>query len=514
MKHVMTYTDVLERLDAHGLLVRTDNAPVPERMSTPVPGPVLSGRVQEDSRLVGPGDIFVAVTGLQHNGLDYVNAAVRQGAAVVVRAAGDADEARNEAPGHAPRIAVTDARRALAELASAANGDPGQPLRVAAVTGTNGKTTVATLLAGTLSALGHPTGFLGTTGYRYAGHDVPATHTTPSCVRLYGLLADMLQRGTTHVAVEASSHALDQHRLRVADVDVAVFTNLTRDHLDYHGSEAAYLTAKKRLFDGLSASASAVVNHDDPAAQHITADCRARVVHVGEKLEHPSGIGWQITSSRLDGQDLVVDGRPCRTRLPGRFNAVNVALTYGALTALGARPEEAVGVLETAAPAPGRFETLRLDGGRTAVIDYAHTPDALAQILDAVRGVMEAAASAADGADAPPRLWVVFGCGGDRDRGKRPLMGRVAEERADCVVVTSDNPRFEDPEAIIDDVLSGMERPGAAVREADRTRAVQQAVRGMRRGDVLVVAGKGHETVQVVGSEALPCDDRHILEGA
>ncbi len=525
MMPVMTYTDVLQRLRAHDLLV--DRAEQPNR--------TLSGRVQEDSRLVGPGDIFVAVSGTHQNGLDFVAAALEQGAALVVAASheghglglglGEDGQRRGQAPRSqapdVPWIRVTDARCALVELVSLSFRDPGHRLGLAAVTGTNGKTTTATLIAGALNALGHTAGFVGTTGYRYAGQDIPATHTTPSCVRLHALLFDMLEQGCTHAAIEASSHALDQHRLRPADVDVAVFTNLTRDHLDYHGSEQAYLSAKKRLFDGLSSTAWAIVNGDDPAACQMTADCRARVVRVGEVLPgrqgHPLQTGadvdlaWHITASHLDGLELVLDGQACCTRLPGRFNAINAALTYGVLTAFGASRRDALGVLETAEPAPGRFETLRLGGERTAVIDYAHTPDALAQILDAVRGVMDA--ETPKGASRP-RLWVVFGCGGDRDRGKRPLMGRVAEERADRVVVTSDNPRFEDPEAIIDDVLAGMHHPGAVLREADRARAVQAAVRGMNAGDILVVAGKGHETVQVVGSEAIPCDDRHILEGA
>jgi len=482
MTPTITYTDILERLRAHDILVEANGAPT---------GP-LSGRVQEDSRHVTEGDTFVAITGTRHDGLQHVPAAQNQGAAVVV--------AQTAPPGGTPGpwIQVTDARRALVELVSLSFHDPGSRLRIAAVTGTNGKTTTATLVAGTLNALGYRVGFVGTTGYRFDGQVAEASHTTPSCVRLHSMLHTWQGRGCTHAALEASSHALDQHRLRPADVDVAVFTNLTRDHLDYHGSEEQYLRAKKRLFDGLSSSSWAIVNAADAASSHITADCRAQIVRVG------IDIPWEIKASRLDGLDLMIDGRACHTRLPGRFNAFNTVLTYGALTAFGVSSTDAIGALETADPAPGRFETLRLKGDLTAIIDYAHTPDALAQILDAVRDVT----------GSERRLWVVFGCGGDRDRGKRPLMGRVAEERADRVVVTSDNPRHEDPEAILDDVLSGMQHPDRALREVDRTSAIEEAVRRMSAGDVLVVAGKGHETVQVVGDLSIPLDDRHILEGA
>lgn len=505
MTHVLTHTDMLKRLQEHDLVVHTTGQPPVE----------LSGRVHEDSRLVGPGDVFVAISGGSHDGLNYVDAARKQGAALVVAAAGAPAARTAAASERMPWIRVTDARRALVELVSLSLGDPGRQLGLAAVTGTNGKTTTATLIDGALNALGYASGFVGTTGYRYAGQSHSASHTTPSCVRLHTLMHDMLGSGCTHAAIEASSHALDQHRLRPADVDVAVFTNLTRDHLDYHGTETGYLQAKKRLFDGLSSTACAVLNGDDPAADRMAADCRARVVRVGEGAGTGIDITWQITASDLHGLELLLNGHACRTRLPGRFNAMNAALTYGALTAFGVAHGDALRVLEAAEPAPGRFETLQLRGEKTAIIDYAHTPDALAQILDAVRDVMTASQDTRAGSPlSGNRLWVVFGCGGDRDRGKRPLMGRVAEERADCVVVTSDNPRFEDPEAIMDDVLSGMRTPGAARRQADRTQAVQEAVNDMKAGDVLVVAGKGHETVQVVGSEAIPCDDRHILEGA
>ena len=449
--------------------------------------------VTDDSRDVRPGSLFVAVTGSVADGRSYVDQAMQAGACGVVMEAGIS------VPGAVPTLFVTHARSALLELSSLLAGDPGQSLTLVAVTGTNGKTTTATLLADALNRLGENTGFLGTTGYRFGTHEESATHTTPSAPRLMNLLATMQDQAVTACAMEASSHALDQHRLRPSDVDVAVFTNLTRDHLDYHGSEAAYLAAKKLLFDGLSPDAVAVVNADDPAWSALTADCKAKVICVGQGAD--ADMSWTLHGMTPAGLDIEVDGCRFTSRLSGRFNAVNLAMTFAALSAAGYEATRIRDVLECVQPVRGRFEVLHLPGDRTAIVDYAHTPDALEKVLTAARELVATGSL----------LWVVFGCGGDRDRGKRPLMGRVAEQGADKVVLTSDNPRSEQPRAILDDIRSGMDRATVALSETDRSVAIGWTLRAAGCGDVVVIAGKGHETYQVIGAETRPFDDRAVV---
>lgn len=449
--------------------------------------------VTEDSRDVRRGSLFVAITGRVADGRSYIDQAIRAGALGVVT------ESETPVPTAAITIQVTNARRALLEMSSLLAGDPGRALTLVAVTGTNGKTTTATLVADALNRLGASTGFLGTTGYTFGTHVESATHTTPSAPRMMHLLATMRAEGVTACALEASSHALDQHRLRPSDVDVAVFTNLTRDHLDYHGSEGAYLAAKKLLFDGLSPDAVAVVNTDDAAWSALTADCKAKVVRVGQGAD--SDMSWTLHGMTPAGLDMEVDGHRFTARLSGRFNAVNLAMTFAALKEAGYKASRIREVLESVQPVRGRFEVLHLPGERTAIVDYAHTPDALEKVLEAARELVAAGSL----------LWVVFGCGGDRDRGKRPLMGQVAMHGADKVVLTSDNPRSEAPQAILDDIRSGMDGATVAHSDTDRSAAIGWALHAAGPGDVIVVAGKGHETYQVIGAETRPFDDRAVV---
>lgn len=501
----MHMKDLIERLSERGNLLGVEPRGMTDTMTF--------DRVLDDSRRVGPDDCFVAVRGSQVDGHMFIDKAVQNGATVIVYEAAAPDaigprrtSATPGAPGAAALVRVADSRRALADLASLVHGDPADDMDLYAVTGTNGKTTTTTLISQSLGRLGRPTGFIGTTGigrFGPRGGDLTeATHTTPSALELYGLLADMRRSGVTACAMEASSHALDQHRLRVEDVDVAVFTNLTRDHLDYHGSDEKYLQAKKRLFDDLLADACAVTNADDPAGVRVTRDTPAEVTTYG--TTSGADIRMHVVSDDLGGLRLEIDGRTARFRLAGAFNAWNLTASYAALVAKGVPAEDVFAALVECDPVPGRFETIRFDDGSVVVIDYAHTPDALENILTAVRGSLTRGG----------RLWCAFGCGGDRDRGKRPLMGRAAERLSDHVIATSDNPRTEDPEAILADVREGFEHPEEATFLADRVQAIDFAAEHMPAGCTLVLAGKGHETYQVVGERKIPFDERAIVREA
>ncbi|MEQ9103394.1 MAG: UDP-N-acetylmuramoyl-L-alanyl-D-glutamate--2,6-diaminopimelate ligase [Rhodothermales bacterium] len=495
----LTYDDARARLDACGLLV--DGSAVGSDFPVGMP--------TDDSRMVTEGATFVAIRGTKEDGHKHIRSALKSGARCIVHETDLTDvKPVVKLPEGVATLHVRSgqARAALAELAAMATGNPGADLLLVATTGTNGKTTTATLIAEALTGLGTSCGFVGTTGYRVARPDggepvtLAARHTTPSAPTLYGLLADMREAGCTACSMEASSHAIHQHRFRVEDVDVAVFTNLTRDHLDYHGSEDAYFSAKKMLFDGLGADRSAVVNADDPRAMDLVADCPAQVLTYGSTPY--ADIQWTLHASTADGLDLTVDGHRARYPLAGSFNAANLTACYAALRAAGHASTDIFPVLEASRPVEGRFEVVSGRSGVKAVIDYAHTPDALEQVLRAARDITPE----------NKRLWVVFGCGGDRDRGKRPLMARTAERLADRVIVTSDNPRNEDPDAIIEEIMAGFMRPWLPMRVTDRAEAIGLAMRSASAGEVVVVAGKGHETYQEIGDERTPFDDHaHVL---
>lgn len=496
----LTYDDARAWLDACGLLAGGEAG---RSASGEAEGGAQLGMPTDDSRTVTAGATFVAIPGTKQDGHKHIRSALKQGALCIVHET----ELANLKPavtlpeGVATlQVAAGHAREALAELAAWAAGNPAAGLTLVATTGTNGKTTTATLVAEALTGMGQPCGFMGTTGYRTGSTTMDALHTTPSAPTLYGLLADMRAAGCTACSMEASSHAIHQHRFRLRDVDVAVFTNLTRDHLDYHGTEDAYFAAKKRLFDGLEASSSAVVNADDPRANALVADCAGQVLTYGEAPF--ADIQWTLHDSTADGLDLTVDGHRAWYRLAGAFNAANLSACYAALRAVGHEPADIFPVLEACRPVDGRFEVVSGTSRVKAVIDYAHTPDALEQVLRAARDITPE----------NKRLWVVFGCGGDRDRGKRPLMARAAERLADRVIVTSDNPRNEDPDEIIEDIMAGFERPWLPMRVTDRAEAIGLAMRSASAGEVVVVAGKGHETYQEIGDERTPFDDHaHVL---
>lgn len=479
---------LLRRLDAAGLLRKR-----PKRFDN-----IKIDHLAHDSRKVGPHGLFVAIRGEQADGHLFIDKAVQNGAIAIVCEAVPED-AVAQASGTA-FVHVTNSRAALAELSAAFYGDPAHQLKLVGVTGTNGKTTTTFLLHHLLTTLGERTGLIGTIELRLGGAPIEASLTTPDALEINRLLRTMVTQGCTACVMEVSSHALDQDRVRGLRYDAALFTNLTRDHLDYHPSLQHYLAAKKKLFDGLTPEATALYNRDDAAGPQMVADTAAHVVSYGRTPE--ADLQVEVLANRLDGLRLRLDGRERTFRLVGLFNAYNLLAAYGAGRALGYAPGDVLDALATAAPVPGRFEQFRFASGTTVIVDYAHTPDALENVLQTIHETRPAEAA----------VWCLFGCGGDRDRDKRRLMGAIAERHADRVIVTSDNPRTEDPEAIMNDIRRGMDRPGEALWIVDRRAAIREAAARARPGDVVLVAGKGHEPYQVIGTEKRPFDDREEVK--
>jgi len=462
--------------------------------------------VASDSREVQPGWLFVAIRGGQYDGHDAIASAIDRGATVVI---GDLplDEVRFKGPQLATYVRVEDTRLALARIVHAILDEPSKGLRVYGVTGTNGKTTCATILEQLFASVGLQAGFIGTTGIRYAGKSIDATHTTPHARALCDFFTEMKSNRVDVVSMEVSSHALDQYRVGGIDFAGAIFTNLTHDHLDYHETMDRYSDAKKKLFDSLSPSAVAVVNGDDAYAAHMTRDCVARrIIRVGEDESNDV----QITDVEIGAHGtrftLVVPGKHVRdggqelyisTPLIGRFNVTNAALCAVMAIQEGIKAADVKAGMQVVRGPAGRMERYGLTSGAVAVVDYAHTPDALQKALEVVREILP------DGG----RLHVVFGCGGDRDAGKRPVMGGIAARLADAVWVTSDNPRTENPNTIIDGIRVGIEQELKGKKAEgihiipDRRKAISEALDHAQAHDIVLIAGKGHETVQVVGAE-------------
>jgi len=451
-----------------------------------------------DSRKVVRGGLFAALPGTRVHGGEFIQYALRMGAGSILTDRKGAEIARAEiAASKAPLVVVEDARAALAHAAALWFG--AQPATVVAVTGTNGKTSVASFTRQIWAALGLEAVNVGTTGVEGA-FAAPGIHTTPEPLTLHRVLAEMAEAGVSHVAMEASSHGLDQRRMEAVHLAAAAFTNLTQDHLDYHGDMERYFEAKLRLFSELlPEDGVAVVNLDDPYGDRVAEACDARdieVIGVGHYAEDAS---LKITGRRLDetGQDLLFrwQGRPVQARLPliGAFQAMNVLTAAGLVIAAGEDPEAVFDALPRLTGVRGRMQLAgRRANGAPVFVDYAHTPDALDTALKALRPHVMG------------RLVVVFGAGGDRDRGKRPLMGRAAAENADILFVTDDNPRSEDPGAIRAEVLQGCPE---AVEVGDRAEAILRGVDALEPGDALLIAGKGHETGQTVGDVIYPFDD-------
>ena len=456
-----------------------------------------------DSRAVTRGDLFVAVPGLRRDGRLYIAEALDRGAAAVVTEGEDPLTGTSHG-----RILVPSAREAMARLADRFFDHPSGALSVVGITGTNGKTTTSYLVEALLRGKGVRTGVVGTIQYRVGDEPLPAGQTTPEALELQGLLARMVAAGVKGLAMEVSSHALALHRVDGIDFDVAVFTNLTQDHLDFHGTLEAYRRAKRRLFELLALSPKhdrwAIINGDDPAGPSMVEGLGLRTLTYGFRPAarvHPLEY-----ASTLDGIRMAVETPSGRldvaSPLIGEHNVMNLLAACGVGVALGMEPSMIRRALETVAAVPGRFERVEAGQPFLVVVDYAHTPDALERVLRTARKLTRG------------RLGVVFGCGGDRDRGKRPIMGGIAARLADQVWVTSDNPRSEDPLAIIKEVVAGVGDAWSGLERCaklpDRRAAIRAALDWARPGDLLVIAGKGHETYQIIGREALPFDDRAV----
>jgi UDP-N-acetylmuramoyl-L-alanyl-D-glutamate--2,6-diaminopimelate ligase len=463
-------------------------------------------KIQYDSRKVERGDLFVALKGSGADGHQFAKAAVERGAKIVVLEDDSTLPDYYFMHNHVVKIVVPDSRKALAILSANFFGTPSQDLTMVGVTGTNGKTTTTHLIKAILESAGLTAGLIGTIEYVIGSRSIPASHTTPESLELNDILAQMLASGCQAVSMEVSSHALHQSRVFGIDYDVAVFTNLTQDHLDYHGTMEEYFKAKKQLFDTLSKDAVAVTNADDAWGEQIASSTNARTISYGVA---------QKASLRAINVRLAIDGTTFTVRsgneecmvtssLVGRFNVSNMLAAYATGLGLGYSHDTIAAGIGTVKNVRGRFERLPSPKGWSAIIDYAHTPDALEKCLLTIHDVMPK--------EHRGRIITVFGAGGDRDRTKRPLMGAIAGRLSDQVIVTSDNPRTEAPGQIIDEIVAGIPREATVTRETDRKKAIRTALQQARPGDVVLVAGKGHEDYQVIGKEKIHFSDREIVE--
>jgi UDP-N-acetylmuramoyl-L-alanyl-D-glutamate--2,6-diaminopimelate ligase len=447
-----------------------------------------------DNRRVERGAVFFCVRGFTRDGHDYAADAVARGAVALVV------DHRLELG--VPEVVVDDVRAAMAPAAARFHGDPTAKLRTVGVTGTNGKTTSAYLVRALLEAAGEPTGLLGTVKSVVGGVEHEVARTTPEAIELQAAFAAMRDAGDTHCVMEVSSHALALGRADAIHWTAAIFTNLTQDHLDFHPSMDDYFAAKRKLFE--AGPQVAIVNVDDPYGARLAAELADREALVTIAIDAPGAdLRASDISSDFSGSTFTAGGLALRSPLPGRFNVLNVLGAVGAARALGVDDATIVAALPDVEPVPGRFEPVAEGQDFALVVDYAHTPDSLENVLAAARPLTSSS------------VICVFGCGGDRDRGKRPLMGEIAARLADHTIVTSDNPRSEDPDAIVAEIMAGIGEGSAAEAIVDRRAAIERAVALARPGDVVVVAGKGHEQGQEFeGGRKLPFDDVGVAREA
>ena len=490
----MTARDLI---DALGGLVRSSEG-------VPAGATVLAG-VTCDSRRAARGGVFVALRGLKADGLDFVPEAVANGAALIV------SESARPAQLSAPWIVVSDGRLALALIGATAHGHPSREIPVVGVTGTNGKTTTAYLLASVLDAAHLSAGVLGTVHYRVGQDAREASRTTPESPEVQGLLREMFAAGNRSCVMEVSSHALALQRVDGLRFAAAIFTNLTRDHLDFHADMEQYFAAKRRLFEMLQPTAPGVINADDPRAAALVAVCGTALTYGMQKPAdvRPENLVMDLHGVRFRAATPAGPVEIVST-LVGRPNVYNLLAATAAATALGVPGAAISKGLARLAGVPGRFELVSAPGDDvTVVVDYAHTDDALRNLIETARPLTRG------------RVITVFGCGGDRDRTKRPLMGMVAARLSDVVVITSDNPRSEDPGSIIDEIRRGIPAGEASsgrtpdvMAIVDRAAAIEKAVSTARAGDLVLIAGKGHEKTQHIGTRVLPFDDADVAKAA
>lgn len=455
--------------------------------------------VQIDSRKVQPGDLFVALRGTQVDGHEYIEKAIGQGATAVV-----CESLPQHVSEDVTYLVYPDTELAVGPLATACAGNPSQRMKLVGVTGTNGKTTIATVLYNMFRRMGYKCGLCSTVCNYIDGRPIPTECTTPDAVTLNNLLGQMADEGCEYAFMEVSSHSVAQHRIGGLTFAGGIFTNLTRDHLDYHKTFENYRDAKKAFFDALPREAFAVTNADDRNGMVMVQNTRAQVKTYSAR--GAADFRGRILEESFEGMNLEMDGREVFVQFVGRFNVSNLLAVYAAAVLLGVEPDEALVQLSAMKPVNGRFESIRSPKGVTAIVDYAHTPDALVNVLQTINDVLQHRGE----------CWTVCGAGGNRDRGKRPIMAKVAVENSDRVIITSDNPRFEDPQAIIDDMLAGLseEQRQSVLSIVDRREAIRTACMLAKPGDVILVAGKGHEDYQIVQGVKHHFDDHEAIREA
>ena len=449
--------------------------------------------IQFDSRKATQGTVFVATRGTATDGHDFIGMAIENGASAVIC------EAMPETqPENVTFIRVANSSDVLGQMAAAWFGYPSSQLTLVGVTGTNGKTTIATLLYETFRALGYKTGLLSTVCNYIDTEAVEATHTTPDAIALNELLARMVQAGCKYAFMEVSSHAVDQRRIAGLDFDGGIFTNLTRDHIDYHLTFENYLKAKKRFFDDLSTDAFALTNADDKNGMVMLQNTKAQKHNYS--LRGMADFKTRILEHSFEGMLLDMNDREVNVAFTGKFNASNLTAVFGASVLLGQDELEVLRILSSLHSVSGRFETLHAPQGFTAIVDYAHTPDALNNVISTINQILEGNG----------RLITVVGCGGNRDKGKRPMMAREAVDGSWKAILTSDNPRFEDPQDILNDMLAGLDvtQKSKSLTIVDRREAIKTACAIAQKGDVVLVAGKGHEDYQIIQGVKHHFDDR------
>lgn len=453
--------------------------------------------IQFDSRKIVQGNAFVATRGTASDGHDYIVSAIEKGAVAVV--CEDLPEKISE---DITYIQVKDSADALGEMASAWYGFPSSKLTLVGVTGTNGKTTIATLLYKLFRELGHKAGLLSTVCNYIDDEAVEATHTTPDALELNGLLARMVEAGCEYAFMEVSSHSVEQRRIAGLEFDGGIFTNITRDHIDYHKTFENYLKAKKRFFDDLSTGSFALTNADDKNGLVMLQNTKA-TKHT-YSLRGLADFKTKILEHGFDGMLLSMNDREVNVSFIGKFNASNLSAVFGTAVLLGVEELEALRIISSLHSVSGRFETLRAPQGYTAIVDYAHTPDALNNVISTINQILQGNG----------RLITVVGCGGNRDKGKRPMMAREAVDGSWKAILTSDNPRFEEPQDILNDMLEGLDivQKTKSLTIVDRREAIKTACALAQKGDVVLIAGKGHEDYQIIQGVKHHFDDREEVK--
>ncbi|MDY6256405.1 MAG: UDP-N-acetylmuramoyl-L-alanyl-D-glutamate--2,6-diaminopimelate ligase [Bacteroidaceae bacterium] len=449
--------------------------------------------VQIDSRQVADGHLFIAVRGTVADGHNYIGKALEKGAVAILceTIPEDADE-------KVTYVKVENTEQVVGQVATTFYGDPTSKMKLVGVTGTNGKTTIATVLYEMFRYMGHKVGLLSTVCNYIDGVAIPTEHTTPDPITLNALLAQMVEAGCEYVFMEVSSHSIVQNRIGGLTFAGGLFTNITRDHLDYHKTFENYIKAKKLFFDRLPKEAFAITNVDDKNGMVMVQNTQAQVKTYS--VQSPADFKAKIIECHFEGMYLNINGKEVGVQFIGKFNVSNLLAVYGAAVMLGKDEQEVLVALSAMKPVNGRFEALRSPSGYTAIVDYAHTPDALENVLNAIHGVL----------DGKGEVITVCGAGGNRDKGKRPLMAREAVKQSDRVIITSDNPRFEEPQDIINDMLAGLdeEQMKKVIAIVDRRQAIKTACMMAKSGDVILVAGKGHEDYQDVKGVKHHFDDK------